>query len=341
MRVARLLAPGQIAVEEQPDPAPGPGEVVVDVRAALTCGTDLKAYRRGHPKMPMPTAFGHEYAGVVAAVGAGVSGFREGDAVMGVHTAPCGRCRLCQRGQANLCPQVMDRKLLGAYADRLLVPPHVVRQHLFPKPDALPFEEAAALEPLACVAHSVGMLGVLPDDTVLVIGAGGFGLLHVAALRAIGIGNVAVSGRRPARLSLARDLGAALVLDAERDDVGAAMTEATQGLGPDVVIECTGQASGWSEAIARARPGGTVCLFGGLPSGVPFPLDAGRLHYDELHIVSPFHFTPADVRAARGWLSAGAVPIRPLLTGEVRLDGISRAFEAMHAGQAIKYVVRP
>jgi L-iditol 2-dehydrogenase len=341
MRVARLLAPGRIAVEDAPDPLPGPGEVVLAVRAALTCGTDLKAYRRGHPKMPMPTPFGHEYAGVVAAVGRGVSAFREGDAVMGVHTAPCGRCRLCQRDQENLCPQVMSRKLLGAYADRLLVPTHVVLRHLFPKPDALPFEEAAALEPLACVAHSVGRLGLAADDAVLVIGAGGFGLLHVATLRALGVERVLVSGRRPARLGLARDLGAALVLDATRDDVATAVAEATGGRGADVVVECTGQASGWTEAIARVRVGGTVCLFGGLPAGEPFPLDAGRLHYDELRLVSPFHFTPADVRAARAWLSAGTVPLRPLLSGEVPLERVGAAFERMAAGEGIKYVVRP
>ncbi len=341
MRVARLLAPGRIVVEEEPDPTPGPGEVVLSVHAALTCGTDLKAFRRGHPKMPMPTPFGHEYAGVVSAAGAGVAAFREGDAVMGVHTAPCGACRLCQRGQENLCPQVMGRVLLGAYADRLRVPAHIVGLHLFPKPDALPFEEAAGLEPVACVAHSVGMLGVRPDDTVLVIGAGGFGLLHVAALRAIGVPQVIVSGRRATRLELARQFGASLVLDADRDDVDAAVHDATQGRGPDVVIECTGIAAGWAEAIARVRPGGTVCCFGGLPSGEPFPLDAGRLHYDELRLRSPFHFTPADVRAARGWLAAGAVPIRPLLSAEVSLEGVASALEAMGRGEGIKYLVRP
>ncbi|HWP34795.1 MAG TPA: zinc-binding dehydrogenase [Thermodesulfobacteriota bacterium] len=343
MRRAILAAPGRIELVEAPDPVPGPGEVVLAVVAALTCGTDLKAWRRGHPKMPTPTPFGHEYAGVVAAVGAGVRAFREGDAVMGVPTAPCGgpECPFCRRRQENLCPQVMGRLLLGAYADRLLVPAHIVARHLFPKPAALPFEEAAALEPLACVAHSLGRMALAADDTVLVIGAGGFGLLHVAALRAIGVGRVIVAGRRAARLALARELGASLVLDAARDDVAAALAEATGGRGPDAVIECTGQPEGWSEAIARVRPGGTVCLFGGLPGGSRFPLDATRLHYDELRLLSPFHFTPADVEAARAWLSAGAVPVRSLLSGEVPLERLARAFEAMAAGEGIKYVVRP
>ncbi len=338
-----LAAPGRIEIADAPDPRPGQGEVVLALRAALTCGTDLKAYRRGHPKMPMPTPFGHEYAGVVAAAGRGVAAFREGDPVMGVHTAPCGRagCPACARGQANLCPQVTAGMLLGAYADRLQVPAHIVATHLFPKPETLPFEEAAALEPLACVAHSLGRLGLRADDVVLVIGAGGFGLLHVAALRAIGIPQLLVSGRRPARLALARAFGASLVLDVERDEVGAALADATQGRGPDVVIECTGQPAGWAEAIARVRSGGTVCLFGGLPPGAPFPLDAARLHYDELRLVSPFHFTPADVRAAQGWLSAGAVPVAPLLSGEVALERLADAFEAMAAGEGIKYVVRP
>ncbi len=343
MRVAWLVAPGRIEIVDAPPLRPGPGEVVLAVEAALTCGTDLKAWRRGHPKMPMPTPFGHEYAGVVAAVGRGVTAFRAGDAVTGVHTAPCGQphCRFCARDQANLCPQVMRGMLLGAYADRLRVPAHVVARHLFPKPGALPFEEAAALEPLACVAHSVGRLAPAPDDTVLVLGAGGFGLLHVAALRAIGIGRILVCGRRAERLELARAYGARLVLDAERDDVAAAIADATGGRGPDVVIECTGHPAGWAEAIARVRPGGTVGLFGGLPAGAPFPLDATRFHYDELRLVSPFHFTPADVRTALGWLASGAIPIRPLLSGEVPLERLADAFEAMAAGRGIKYVVRP
>ncbi|MBV8118100.1 MAG: alcohol dehydrogenase catalytic domain-containing protein, partial [Candidatus Eremiobacteraeota bacterium] len=148
-RVAMLVAPRQIELRDEPVPAPAAGEIVVRVRAALTDGTDLKAYRRGHPRMPMPTRFGHEFSGEVAAVGEGVTTFRAGDAVMCAHTAPCGCCFWCRGDQEELCEQVMPTMLLGAYADYLRVPAHIVARNCFPKPDGVSFSEGAFLEPLA------------------------------------------------------------------------------------------------------------------------------------------------------------------------------------------------
>src|SRR4051794_18532159 len=149
------------------EPDPAPGGVVIRVHTALTCGTDLKAYVRGHPKMPMPTMLGHEYAGEIVAVGEGVRGWNVGDLVMGVHTGPCGECYWCLREQQELCATIMDRLALGAYAEYMTLPDFVVRQNLFHKPDDLPFAEAALLEPLACVVRGQRALTLRPDDTVL------------------------------------------------------------------------------------------------------------------------------------------------------------------------------
>src|SRR5512147_636149 len=194
-----LLEPGKIAYQEVETPVPGPGEVVVRVSTALTCGTDLKAFLRGHSKMPMPTLFGHEFAGDVAFAGKGVRGFREGDAVMAVPTAPCKGCYYCKHEQENLCTTIMDNMVLGAYAEYVKLPAAVVETNMFPKAASLGYAEAALLEPLSCVVHAIDRLHVRPDDTVLIIGAGAISLLHLLVLKSAGVHDVIVLGRRQYR----------------------------------------------------------------------------------------------------------------------------------------------
>ncbi|HEY5425701.1 MAG TPA: alcohol dehydrogenase catalytic domain-containing protein, partial [Candidatus Tumulicola sp.] len=205
-RVAILTAPRQIELREEPVPTAPPGGMVVRVRAALTDGTDLKTYRRGHPKMPMPTRFGHEFSGDVAAVGDGVDAFAPGDAVMCAHSAPCGNCFWCAAGQEELCESLIATMILGAYADYVRVPARVVARNCFRKPGDVPYREAAFLEPLACVMHSTTFLDAKPGATVAVLGDGGFGILHALVLGRQGMRAVLI-GRRPERLALARDLG--------------------------------------------------------------------------------------------------------------------------------------
>src|SRR5262249_55394722 len=244
-----------------PRPVPGPGEMVVRVRAALTCGTDIKAFERGHPKFPMPTPFGHEFAGEVAETGPGVRDFRAGDAIMAVPTVPCGRCYYCARQQENLCDTVMETMVLGAYAEYLKLPAPLVSTNVFFKPTAVPFPVAALLEPLACVLHGLESAVLYPQDTVVLIGAGAISLLHLLALRAMGAERIIVVARSSARAQHARDLGADEVLvgsvAASRD----AVLAATDGRGADVVIECTGHVDVWEAAPALARRGGHVILF--------------------------------------------------------------------------------
>src|SRR5262245_39603114 len=289
MRGHVLVRPGIIELRELPRPRPDPDGVVVRVRAALTCGTDLKAYLRGHPKFPMPTLFGHEFAGEVAEVGAEVRGLREGDAIMAAPTAPCGRCYYCDREQENLCEQVMDTMALGAYAEYIKLPGSIVRTNLYAKPRALPYAEAALLEPLACVLHGLSRVPVRPDDTVLLIGAGAIALLHVLVLRARGVQRVVVVARRPTRAAQAQALGAAGGPRRSPEGVRPPVLELTHGRGADVVIECTGQPGVWELAPQLARRGGHVVLFGGCPTNSQVRFDTNRLHYDEVSVTSPFH----------------------------------------------------
>lgn len=339
MRQAILSEPRHIKLVTRPIPAPGPGEVLMQVRAALTCGTDLKTYRRGHPKVPFGP-FGHECAGDVVAVGRGVQHVREGDAVVPMPTASCGRCAPCRRGRENLCERLFDDIVLGAYADYLLVSAKVASTHLLGKPSGLSYIETAFLEPLACVVHAWNRLTPAPVEQVAVVGLGAIGMLQIAMARAYGARVIAM-GRRTERLELARELGAHAVVDTEREHAGESVRALTGGVGPDVVIECTGNPTIWMEAPRWAATGGRVVLFAGLTDGTHVAFDATRLHYDEVDIINAFHFRPQDVEQAYHLLATGAIAVRPLVTGVRGLDDLGTVFASLDRGNGVKYAILP
>lgn len=340
MKAAILVEPRRIELRETQTPQPSAGGIVVRVRAALTDGTDLKAWRRGHPQMPMPTPFGHEFAGDVAAIGEGVTKFAPGDAVMSVHSAPCGACFWCKHAQEELCESVMSTKILGAYAEYIEVPRHIVERNCFLKPPGLPYTSAAFLEPLACVVHSLEVLGAQTGSTVAVLGDGGFGLMHAALLANAGC-RVLLAGRRAERLAIGARFGAAQTIDARADDVRETILRATQGRGADALVECTGQQEVWEEAPNLVRRGGTVSFFGGLPSSTRVAFLAARMHYDEVRLISPFHFTPRAVRRAHDLLAGGAFDPQPLITATVKLAEIEQVFLRLDGGEGIKFAVEP
>ena len=341
MRAYVLVQPGDMALQVLPRPVPAPDEVVVRVRAALTCGTDVKAFVRGHPKFPMPTPFGHEFAGDVAAVGSAVRGWREGDPVMAVPTAPCGHCYFCRRRQENLCDSVMETMVLGAYAEYLKIPARHLRVNVFAKPESLPYEEAALLEPLSCVLHGLESVALRPDDRVVLLGAGAISLLHLLTLRAMGAEHVAVVGRRPQRTEHARKLGADAVYSGSLADARDQVLTATDGRGADLVVECTGQVDVWEAALGFARRGGHVVLFGGCPPGTQVRIDTQRLHYDQVQIVSPFHATPQAVRRAYDLLVSEQFAGHRLLSGNVPLQDVREALARHERGDGIKFAVVP
>ncbi|MBS1707949.1 MAG: alcohol dehydrogenase catalytic domain-containing protein [Armatimonadetes bacterium] len=328
MKALVLMEPGRLAFDEVDVPEPGPGEVLVRVRAATTCGTDLKAFLRGHPQIPMPGVLGHEYSGDVAAVGEGAP-FEIGQAVMGVHSAPCQQCRWCLGGQENLCDTVMSTKVLGSYAEYLLVPERVARLNLFEKPDHLDYATASLLEPLACVAQALIKTPPKPTDQVVVVGPGAIGLLFVAALKRLGVQDIVLVGRNRTRLAVGRKMGA--------------RTENLEGFQAqaDIVIECTGKVVVWEASPSWARRGGTVVLFGGCPAGSTASFDTKRLHYDEIILVSPFHFGTQAVRQAREWLIDPEFDVSPLLTGTRTLQEGPEVFRDLEAGVGVKYVFVP
>lgn len=340
MRAAVLAEPGRIELRDFAVPEPSKGALLVRVRAALTDGTDLKTYRRGHPHMPLPTRFGHEFSGDVAAVGAGETAFAVGDGIMSVHTAPCGRCYWCDRAQEELCESIMSTMILGAYAQYIEIPARIVARNTYRKPDDLSYAAAAFLEPLSCVVHSIELLDPRPGSTVLVYGAGGFGLLHCLLLQRRGCRPV-LAGRRKDRLDLARRMGMADIVDTAEADLYDALRERTEDRGVDAVIECTGRKAVWESAPSFVRAGGTVSFFGGLPPGTKVTFPAQRMHYDEIRLISPFHFTPRNVAAARDLLVSKTIDPVALITETVDLQRIVEVFARLDRGDGMKFAIEP
>jgi L-iditol 2-dehydrogenase len=341
MLAGLLIKPGHLEMREAEKPKAGIGEVVLKVKAALTCGTDLKAFRRGHPKMPMPTLLGHEFSGTVVEVGPDVKGFKVGDPVMSVHSAPCNKCFYCLKGRQNLCESIMDTKVLGAYAEYIKLPRRIVEQNAFIKTDKISFQEAAMLEPLACVVYGLEQFSIGSDDTVAVIGAGPIGLLQVAALKAYGVKKVILAGRHKIRLDMGLHLGADAVVDVDKNEPIPAIVSETYGRGADLVIESTGRPEVWESTLSMVRKGGNVLLFGGCPEGTSACFDTKRLHYDEITLKGVFHFTPSAVKKAYDVLSSGRINVRPLITAEMPLRELPRAFDLLIKGEGIKYALIP
>lgn len=338
MLSAILTGPGDIELQETVAPEPAEGELLVRVKASLTCGTDLKAFVRGHPLIPMPGPFGHEFSGIVVDKGKGVNKFRVGDAVMTVHSAPCLSCPYCGRGLFNLCENLMSRKVLGAFSEYVLLPKHVVMQNAFKKPEGLSFKEAAFLEPLACVLHGVGPLGINKKDTIFIIGAGPIGLMHLMIAKSKGA-RVIITGLEEERLKTAKSLGADLVF--EPSQTIKSVRDFTGGMGADCVIECTGQPSIWEASLEYVRKGGTVSLFGGCRAGTTVTFDAARLHYDEITLRGTFHFTPEDVKEAFLLLKRQTINVKKLISGTYPLKEIHEVFAKLAKGEGIKYALVP
>lgn len=338
MRVAYLIQTGEIEIKDRPTPEPKKGEIVVQVVSALTCGTDLKAYLRGHDLIPMPGPFGHEFSGIVAKKGKGVRKFSVSDEIMSTHSAPCNTCKYCERGLYNLCLNIMDSKLLGSFAEYVLLPDHVVKQNAYKKPADLSFDEAAMIEPLSCVVHPYSKINMEEVKTALVIGAGSIGLLHLLFLKMNGI-KVIISDKNKERLRTSRSLGADRT--ATPDKLMESIFDKTSGMGVDLVVECTGQVETWEETVDFARRGGIVILFGGCQTGTTASFDTHRLHYDEITLIGSFHFTPSDVQLAYRLLAEKKIGVGHLITGSLPLKDIKQAFEYLRNGRGTKYSIHP
>jgi L-iditol 2-dehydrogenase len=330
MTAAVLHGREDLRVERVARPVAGPGEMVLRVRAALTCGTDLKVYRRGyHAKMlTLDRLFGHELAGTVVEVGDGVERFKVGDRVVPLNSAPCDVCFYCAQGQQNLCEDLLFNN--GAYAEFIRVPARIVEKNTLALPDDMPFEHAALTEPLACVMRGLEESGVKAGQTAIVLGAGPIGLLFVHAASLAGLHVIAVV-KRLDQVATAKRFGAEQVMrigDVE-DAVSAARRLTPGGRGADIVFEAVATPEAWQWAVQMARKGGLVNLFGGPPAGTSVALDTNLIHYSDLTLKASFHHTPATARAAFDLLRSGRFDCDGFLTGTATLEEVPEVFRAM------------
>ena len=330
MTAAVLYGKEDLRLERVAVPQAGPGELVVQVGAALTCGTDLKVYRRGYHAMMLnpPIPFGHELAGVVAEVGEGVTRFRKGDRVVALNSAPCDACFFCRNGQQNLCEDLLFNN--GAYAEFIRIPARIVEKNTLIVPDGVPFEHAALTEPLACVVRGLEESGAHAGDTMVVIGAGPIGLMFMHVAELAGVKVIAVV-KREDQIAAAKLFGAVNVVHiGTADDVVAATRALTpEGRGADVVIEAVASPGTWEWAVEMVRKGGVVNFFGGPPSGTKVQLDTNRLHYGDITLKASFHHTPATSRTAFGLVTSGRFKCAEYITGHGRLDEVPEIFARM------------
>jgi len=331
MTAAVLRGRENVCIERVEVPEIGRDEVLIRVKVATTCGTDLKVWRQGyHEKMIRPPAFfGHELSGVIAKLGPEVpQRFRVGMRVVPANSAPCNSCYYCRKDQPNLCDDLMFNN--GAYAEFIRIPGRIVRENLLEIPDHVSFADASLVEPLACVLRGIDETHVRPGDTVALIGCGPLGLMFVRLLALRGANVIAVA-KRPNQAELAAKLGARMTFLSEEltNPVAEVRRYAGNGRGADAVIEAVGSPATWEWAVMMVRRGGTVNLFGGCPRDSKVEIDPTALHYSEITIKSSFHHTPRFVRDALDTIARGQIRSRDFVSEEVALADLPKLFEQM------------
>jgi len=342
MLAAMIYGVRDLRVEEVPKPRVEHGEVLVRIKTATTCGTDLKIFQRGYVEgvIKLPTAFGHEWAGEVVEVGEGVSWPKVDMRVRAGNSAPCLRCRMCQRGSFNLCEDMMW--LWGAYAEYIKVPARMVLVNMQEIPSHVSFEEAAVTEPLACVLRGAEKANIKLGDSVAIIGAGPIGLLHLLTAKKMGAEKIIMTDLVDERLEFARQLGADETVNAQREDVVKKTKELTENYGADVVIEAIGQPSTWEQALKMVRKGGTVLEFGGCPPNTEIKVSTELLHYGDVTVIGAFHTTPTHFKKALNLIASETINVKPLITRKMPLTKIKDAFETLTTSKKdVKIAINP
>ena len=345
MKCAMLYAPGKLKIEEVEIPAVRKGEVLVEVRAALTCGTDIKTYQRGHPVLikKYPSPFGHEFSGVISKVGSGVKRFTEGMRVVAANSAPCGQCYFCKKGYVNLCEDL--RLLNGAYAQYIVVPERIVNKNLLEIPEHVSFKEAALSEPIACCLNAVCQSDISLGDTVAIIGLGPIGLI-LTHLYHLNGAKVIACGKGKERLELAKILGAEFTVNADEihdktEEIKAVKKLSNNDRGADIVVEAVGKTDTWEMAVKMVRRGGLVILFGGCPSGTSFNMDTSLIHYEQITIKGIFHYTPELFKRSLDLISSGKINTKKIISGRLPLEKLEEAFSMVKQKVGVKYLIDP
>lgn len=343
MKAVLFYGPQDIRYEDVKIKPLAKGEILVKVKSALTCGTDVKTFRRGHPVLikKVPSGFGHEFSGVVEKIGDGVDNVKVGDRVVCANSAPCGKCFYCRHEEYNLCENL--DLLNGAYAEYIVVPERIVKKNTLILPEDLSFDKAAFCEPLANVVHGVERTEIKAGQTVGIIGIGPIGLMFARLAKLKGA-NTIVAGRNPLKLKMAEEFAHAdEIIDLKRypnpEKIFKEFTEEKKGL--DVAVECVGLPEIWERIFSCVRPGGTVHFFGGCKSGSTVTFDTTKMHYGDIKLMSVFHHTPKYFRQALDYIASGDVEVEKLITNTLSLRDVEFAMKQHIEGKAIKFLIKP
>lgn len=342
MMAYRFWGPLDIRYEEVEIPKLKEGEVLVKVEAALTCGTDVKTYRRSHPVLikSTPSGFGHEFSGIIADAN-GVNGFKNGDRVVAANSAPCGECFYCKKEQYNLCENLQF--LNGAYAQYVVIPKLIAQKNLIKISDNLPFEYAAFTEPLANVVHGIDRVEIKKGDVVGICGLGPIGLFFAKLAKMKGA-KVIAAARNPLKLKMAKEFAQVdEIIDLTQCNnlVEAFVNFSDEKRGLDLAIECVGLPEIWQNMFNSTRKGGQVLLFGGCKSGTEVCFDAKKMHYDEVNIISVFHHTPKYIRKSLELIASGEIDVSKLITATLPLEKLEDAMKSHINGDVIKFLIKP
>ena len=345
MKAAVYYGPGNVRVEERPDPVATDDNLIAKVEACAICGTDIKIATAGNPRCHPPRIIGHEMVGTIEHVGKNIKGFAVGERITLATTVACNACPVCDRGQQNMCPNAkpVSYDSDGAFAEYIAVPPQALAGgNVIKVPEGIPNEAAALSEPISCALNAQALAGVTEGDTVLVVGGGPLGALHAEIAKALGAAKVMVVEMAEPRLSMLRNIEDLRVIDGANEDVAAIVQEETGGLGVDRVIVCAPARAPMEQSLQYARKGGTVSLFASLPKGTAdITLDSRLIHYNELRMVGASDSRPEHVQQAVDLMKTGRLALDKVVTHTVPLADFAKGIELMKTRASLKVLVIP
>ena len=345
MKAAVYYGPGDVRVEERPDPVATNDNLIAAVEACAICGTDLKIATVGNPRCHPPRIIGHEMVGTTRHVGGNVRGFAVGERITLATTVACNACPVCDRGLQNMCPNArpISYDFDGAFAERIAIPSQALTGgNVIKVPGGVPNEAAALSEPISCALNAQALAGVSEGDTVLVIGGGPLGALNAEVARTLGAAKVMIVQRSEPRLSMLRRIENLRVIDGGSEDVAAVVQKETDGLGVDRVIVCAPAREPMEQSLQYARKGGTISLFASLPKGAAeITLDSRLIHYNELRVVGASDSRPEHVQKAVDLMKAGRLALDKIVTHTVPLADFARGIELMKNRACLKVLVIP
>ena len=345
MKAAVLEDLNRIVCKDVEDPEVVAGSVLVKVYACAVCGSDIRIFRYGNPRVKPPLIIGHEVAGEIVEVAEGVENFKVGQRICLGADVPCGKCHYCQNGLGNNCPinYAIGYQFPGGFAEYILLNPTTVQfGPVAPLPDSVSYDEGALAEPLACVINGLELVGLKLGDSVVIMGAGPIGCMMIELARHMGAFKVIVMEFSNERLEFARRFNADLYLNSSEVDAVKAAQDATDGAGPDVVITSCPSVEAHEQAIMMVAKRGRVNLFGGLGANARnLNIPSNIIHYKECSVTGSHGSTPRHHRLAVKLIEDGSVKVKELITGTFKLSEIEKAFKRQEDRLGMKNIVKP